>query len=165
MAWNISLDPHPFWCTAIIFTHADGHFFISPVLVHQSNNYTQYIHHNIPNGWEFHNSPSGYMDYVGWLKPMDNLSSMCCSSSLNTQVLLYGGHSRNFNDRLLNILWSHHIHYFILKAGDSVHDHPNNNGPNLKLNNLNGDTIMNWTRKHWTLKFTTAHMNYVLVET
>ena len=33
------------------------------------------------------------------------------------------------------------------------------------LKNFHGNKIMNWTRKHGTLKFTPPHMNYVLVET
>ena len=53
----------------------------------------------------------------------------------------------------------------MLKAGDSVHDQPNDNGPNMKLNNFYGNARMNWMRHHGTLKFTSAHMNSVLVET
>ena len=46
-----------------------------------------------------------------------------------------------------------------------MHDQPNDNGPNTKLNNLYGSEIMNWMRNHGTLKFTPPHMNSVIVET
>ena len=39
------------------------------------------------------------------------------------------------------------------------------NGPNTKLNNLYGNTRMNWMRHHETLKFTPTHMNSVPFET
>ena len=45
-----------------------------------------------------------------------------------------------------------------------MHDQPNNNGPNLKLNYLYGNARMNWMRNNGTLKFTRAHMNSILVE-
>ena len=67
-------------------------------------------------------------------------------------------------DRALNILWIHHIQNFILNACESVHDNINNNGPNLKLNNMYVDARMNWTRNHVTLKFNPSHINAVLVE-
>ena len=59
----------------------------------------------------------------------------------------------------------HHIQYFFLKVGNSVHDQPNNKGPNMKLNNLYGNVIMNWMRNHGTLKFILTHMNSAIIET
>ena len=90
---------------------------------------------------------------------------MCCYSALNPQVLLYDGHEIHFDDMELEIICRHNIQYFILKAGNYVHDHPKDNGPNMKINNLYGNAIMNWMRHHGTLKFTRAHMNSVLIET
>ena len=52
----------------------------------------------------------------------------------------------------------------ILNLDNSVHDQPNINGPNLKLKNFYGIAIMNWIRKNGTLKFTSDHMNAILVE-
>ena len=63
--------------------------------------------------------------------------------TFNTQVLLYDVHEIHFDDRVINILRSHNIQYFILNAGYSVHDHTKYNGPNLKLNNFYGGEIMN----------------------
>ena len=79
---------------------------------------------------------------------------MCCSSPLNPQVLLYDAHDRHFDDRELDIIRKHNKQSFILKAGVSVHDHPNNKDPNMKLKNVYGNTRTNWMRQHGTLKFT-----------
>ena len=46
-----------------------------------------------------------------------------------------------------------------------MHDHKNDNGPNMKLKNLYGNARMNWMIHHGTLKFTLAHMNSALVAT
>ena len=101
----------------------------------------------------------------GWHKSMAYLPFICCSSPLNPQVLLYDGHASHFCYRELNIFWSHHIQYFILKSGDYVHDHTNDNSPNFELKNVFGNTIINFLRNHRTLKFSPSHMNDVLVET
>ena len=155
----------PLWCTLLIFTCVDLKCFIPPVVVHQITHYTQCFHYTIPSDWVIHNSQSGYMDRVGWHKSMSHFPSMCCSSPLNTQVLFYDGHDIHFDDRALDILRRHNIRSFILNKGDYVHDQPNNNGPNMKLNNFYDNAKMNWMRHHGTLKFTPAHMNYVPVET
>ena len=68
-------------------------------------------------------------------------------------------------DRALDILHKHNIQSFILKAGDSVHDHPNDISPNMKLNNLYGNARMNWMRHNRTFNFSPPHMNSALVET
>ena len=47
----------PFWYTLIIFTCADVQCFITPMVVHQSTQYTQDIHYNIPIYWLVHNPP------------------------------------------------------------------------------------------------------------
>ena len=96
---------------------------------------------------------------------MSHFTPMCCSSPLNPQVLFYDGHASNFDDRALDILHIHNMQYFILKAGEYVHDQPNDNGPNMNIDSLYGNSRMNWTRHHGTLKFIPAHINSVLVET
>ena len=104
------------------------------------------------------------MDCNGWHKSMVHFSSVCFSSTLNPQVLLYDGHGIHFDYRVLKILQSHHIQTFILKTGHYVHDQSKNNGPNLKLNNFYDNARMNWMSNHGTLKFTPSHINSVLVE-
>ena len=96
---------------------------------------------------------------------MSHFASMCYSSPINTQVLFFDVHDRNFDDRSLNNLCILQIYSFILNPCDSMHDQLNNNAPNLKLKNLYGKARMNWMRKHGTLKFTTAQMNDIFVET
>ena len=154
-----------FWCTALILTYNDGNCFIPPVMVKQIICYTQDLRCNIPSDWVVHNSLSRYIDNDEWHKYMAHFYSMCLYSTLNTQVLLYDVLGNRFDDRVLNILTIHHIQYFILKSGDSFHDHPNDNGPNLKPENLYGNEIMNWMRNNGTLKFMVAHMNDSLDET
>ena len=96
---------------------------------------------------------------------MSHLSYMYFSSPLNPQLLFYDGHRRYFNDRALDILQNHHIQAFMLKVGDSIHDQPSNNGPNLNLKNMYDNTRMNCMMKHGNLKFTPAHKNVVNFET
>ena len=144
MIWRTkTCDRAPLCCTAIIFTLDYGQCFVPPVMVRQITHYTKYLQYNIPSYWAIHNSPSRYMDHDGWHKFMSNFPSVCFSSTLYPQVLIYGGHDRYFYYRALGILLKQNIHYFILKVGDSVHDQPNDNGPNMKLNNLYGDA--KWT--------------------
>ena len=93
------------------------------------------------------------------------LKTFYAANSPNTQVLLYDGHDRFFDDKYIHILCSHHIKSFVLKAGESGNDKPNDNGPNLEMKGLYGRSRMNWQRQHGTLKFKNPHMNAVLVET
>ena len=104
------------------------------------------------------------MDRDGWMKAMSLLSKTCGSIKINPWVLFFDGHDSHFDDRATHILRSHHISPFILKAGDSTNDQPNDNGPNLKLKRYYGIAKVKWQRQHGTMKFTAAHMNSVLVE-
>ena len=140
-------------------------FFTPPFLVYQRTHYTQDLHYNIPSDWVVRNSPLIYMDPDGWHKSITHFSSMCCSSPLNPRAIFYDGHSRHYDYRVLNILHSHHIQSFILKMCDYLNDQPNNNGPNLELNNLHGNARINFMNNHGNLKIVPIHINYVPVET
>ena len=155
----------PFWFKALIFTCADGQCFVLPVAVHQRTHYTQYLHYNISSDWLIHHSSSGYIYCDVWHKSMSHFASVCLSSPINPQFILYDVHDIYFDVRALDILRRHNIQSFIIKAGDYMHDKPNNKGPNMKLNIFYGNERMNCMRHHGTLKFTLAQMNYVLVET
>ena len=133
--------------------------------MHRRTQYAQDIHYNIPSDWLICNSPLGYMDRDGWHKSMSHFPSMCCSSTINPQLLFYDGHVSHFYDRALYILCRRNIQSLIIKSGDYVHGHPNNRGPKTKLNNFYGNARMNWMRHHVTLNFTPPHMNFVLFET
>ena len=154
----------PFWCTDLIFTGADGRCFMPPMIVHQAANYTQYLHWNLPSDWLVHCTPSGYMYRDGWMKEMSILSRTCGSSKMNPQVLFFDGHDSHFDDRATHILRSHRISPFILKAGDSTNDQPNDNGPNRMLKRYYSIARVKWQRQRGIMKFTPTHMNYVLVE-
>ena len=90
------------------------------------------------------------------------LYSTSGSSPHNPQVIFYDGYNSHFNGRALDILWICHIKYFIIETGESVYDHPNDNGPNFNINNMFGNAQMNRTRNHGTLKFMPSHMNNVI---
>ena len=99
--------------------------------MHQGANYTQDLHWNLPSDWLVHCTPSGYMDRDGWMKAMSLFSSTYGSSKMKPQVLFFDGHDSHFDDRATYIMQSHHIYPFILKAGDSTNNQPNDNRPNL----------------------------------
>ena len=56
------------------------------------------------------------------------------------------------------------IQTFIPKAGDSVNDQPNGNGPNTKLKSLYNDLNYAWIMKYGMKMFLPQHMNSILVE-
>ena len=72
-----------------------------PVVVNQSNEYSQYLHHNIPLDWKVHHTSSGYMDIDEWLKAMTQSSNICGASPVNNQILFFDGHDIHFDDRAL----------------------------------------------------------------
>ena len=136
---------------------------MSPRIVHQEENYTKDLHWNLPSDWLVHNTLLGYMDRDGWMKAMSLFSRTCEVSKINPQVLLFDGYDSHFDDRSTHLLWYHHIYPFILKAGDPTNDQPNDNGPNLKLKIYYIISKLKCKRQHGTMKFTPAHIKYVVV--
>ena len=67
-------------------------------------------------------------------------------------------------NRYLTKMKSKNIQPFILKAGDSINDHPNDNGPNSTLKALYNRSKAKWMMKYGTMRFQPHHMNVVLVE-
>ena len=55
-----------------------------------------------------------------------------------------------------------HISPCILKAGISANDQPKDNRPNLRLKRYYGRAKVKCQRQNGTMKFTAAHMNYIL---
>ena len=101
-----------------------------PVIVHQAKEYSQDLHHNIPLEWTVHHTSSGYMDRDGWLKAMTQFSNICSASPVNNQILFFDGNDSHFINRALTLMQIKNIQPFIVKAGDSINDHPNDNMPN-----------------------------------
>ena len=62
---------------------------------------------------------------------MTQLLKICSASPVKNQILFFDGHDSHFNDHALTQMQSKNIQTFILKAGDSINDQPNDNGPNL----------------------------------
>ena len=56
------------------------------------------------------------------------------------------------------------IQQFILEAGDSINDQPNDNMPNSRLKALCNLSKAKWMLKYGTTRFQSRHMNSVLVE-
>ena len=67
---------------------------------------------------------------------MINLQTVCGANNLNTKLLFYNVHDSHVDNRSIHILRSNYIKPLILKAGGSWNDHPNDNGPNIKLKGI-----------------------------
>ena len=78
-----------------------------------------------------------------WMKAMMNFKTVYGAIKLNQQDLFYDLHGSHFDNRAIHILHSYHIKPFILKAGESANDQPNDNGPNLNLKGFYGQSRMN----------------------
>ena len=104
------------------------------------------------------------MDRDGWLKAMTQFSNICGASPVNNQILFFDGHVSHFDNRALTQMKIKNIHPFILKAGDSINDQINDNGPNSKMKALYNILKAKWMLKYGTTRFQPHHMNSVLVE-
>ena len=155
----------PFWCTLIVLTRADGKCFMPPVAVHQAKDYSQDLHHNIHLDCTVHHTPSGYMDRYGWLNDTNQFFNIYDASPVNNQIIFFDEHDIHFDYRSLTQMQRKNIQNFILKAGESINNQPNDNGPNSKLKALYKILKDKWMLKYGTTRFQPHHMNYVLVET
>ena len=95
---------------------------------------------------------------------MTQLSNICGASSVNNQILYFNGHDSNFGDHSLTQIQSKNFQPFILKAGDSINDQPNDNTPNSTLKSPYNITKAEWMLKYGIIRFQPHHMSYVLVE-
>ena len=60
-----------------------------------------------------------------WLKAMNQFSNICGTSPINNQRLFFDGHDSHYDDCDLTQMQNKNIQPFILKAGDSINDQPN----------------------------------------
>ena len=67
---------------------------------------------------------------------MTQFSNICGASPVNNQIIFFGGYNIHFDDRALTQMQIKNIQTFVLKAGDSINNQPNENGPNSKLKAL-----------------------------
>ena len=126
----------PFWCTLIVFTRANGQCFISPIIVHQAKEYSEHLHFIILLKWTAHHTPYGYMDRYECIKAMTQFSNVCGAYPFNNNITFFCGHDSHFDDCAIIHMEHRNIQPFILKAGDSVNNQPNDNGLNSKLKSL-----------------------------
>ena len=105
-------------------------------MLHQAKDYSKDLHFNIPLDWIVHHTPSGYLDIYGWLKSMTQLSNLCNASPVKNWIIFFNGNDRHFDDRAFIHMEHQNIEPFILKAGDSVKEHPDDNDPNAKLDSI-----------------------------
>ena len=95
---------------------------------------------------------------------MTQFSNICGASPVNKNILFFDRHDIHFDDCALTQMQSKNIKPFILKSGDSINDHPNDNGPNSTLEALFNNSKAKWMLKYGTTRFQPHHMNSVLVE-
>ena len=114
--------------------------------------------------WKVHHTPYGNIDRDGWLKAMTQFCNPCDAYPINNQILFFDGHDIHFDDGALRQMKCKNIQPFVLKAGDSLNDQPNDNGPNAKLKSLYNVSKAVWMVKYGTKKVLPHHMNFALVE-
>ena len=83
---------------------------------------------------------------------MTQFSNISGDSHVNNQILFFYGNDGHFDNCSLTQIQIKNIDPFILKAGESINDQPNDNGPNSKLNSL-----YNILNAKWMLKYGTTH--------
>ena len=114
--WKVQTEEwSPFWCTVLVFNQADGKCFMPPIIVHQSKEYSQYIHYNAPLYSIVHHTQSVYMDRDGWLKYITQFSNIYGASPVNNQILFFGGHDSHFDDGSLRQIMCKNTEPFVLK--------------------------------------------------
>ena len=69
------------------------------------------------------------------------------------QKILFDRHNNQFYERALMHMGRQNIQPFVLKAGDSVNDQPNNNGPNSKIKSLYNEVKDAWMLKYGKKSF------------
>ena len=73
------------------------------------------------------------MDRDKWLKSMSQFSTVCGVSTINNQIILFDEHDCHIDERKISYIYNQNIQPFVLKAGDYVKNHTNDNGLNEKL--------------------------------
>ena len=95
---------------------------------------------------------------------MTQFSNICGTSPVNNSILFFDGNNIHFDNRALIQMQSKNIQHFIPKAGGSINNQPNDNGPNLTLKALDNISKAKWMLKYGTTRLQPHHMNSVLVE-
>ena len=103
------------------------------------------------------------MDKDGWYKVINMFTKKAGASADNIQILYYDGHDSHWDSDALDLMCERFIQPFVLKAGDSENDQPQDNGSNAKLKSCYNNRKSEWSRKFLSTAYSPAHMNTVLV--
>ena len=95
---------------------------------------------------------------------MNQFSNICGASPVKNQILFFGGHDSHFGYHTLIHMELRNNIPFVLKAGDSINDQPNDNGPNPALKYIYNEVKSAWMLKYGTTIFLPRHMKSILVE-
>ena len=95
---------------------------------------------------------------------MTQFSNICGAPPVSNQILFFDGPNSHSDDRALTQMQSKNIQIFILKAGDSINEQPNDNRHNSTLKALYNILKAKWMLKYGTTRFQPHRMNSVLVE-
>ena len=164
--WKCQDGEHaPFWVTILFFSRADGQCFLPPCVVHQGADLSADFLYKIPADWIVHHSPSGYMDRDGWFKVIYMFTKLSGCHAGNIQMLFYDRHDSHWDADALDLMTKNFIQPFVLKAGDSENDQPQDNGSNAKLKSCYNNRKSEWSRAHLSTPYSPAFMNTVLVKT
>ena len=96
---------------------------------------------------------------------MSQFSNICGTSPFKNKILFFDRHGSHFYDHALTQIQRKNIQPFILKAGDSINDYPNDNGHNRKLKSLYNTSKAKWMLKYGTTRFQPRQVSSVPVET
>ena len=162
--WKVQTGERaPFWVTLLLFTRADGACFVPPVVVHQAAELTAAHQLNIPSDWIVHCTKSGYMDRDGWFKSILKFVRICGAYETNINILTFDGHDSHWDADALDHMANNFVQPFLLKAGDSTTDQPNDNGFNAKCKSVYAEEKAKWDETFLTTTYTPPMMNMVLV--
>jgi hypothetical protein len=157
----------PFWATMFYFSCGDGRLPIPPMLVHQGGTEDTIPIHiltNMPMGWGYHATPSGYMDKEGFCALAKHFVLHSKATPDNPQFLFIDGHDSHWDIDALQYLLDHNVHVFFLKANDSINDQPNDMGPNAKLKSAYSVCYLNWRQRYPTVPYNVEYFNEVITK-
>ena len=104
------------------------------------------------------------MDRYGWLKFTTQSSNVYDASPVNNQIIFFDGHGSHFDDGALRQIMCKNIQTFLIKAGNSTNDQPDDYGQNAKLKSLYNVAKIKWLLKYGMKGFSSHHMSSALVE-
>ena len=64
----------------------------------------------------------------GWFKTINNVANLTGSIVFNLLFNFFDVHNSHWDNDVLDEMKMNHIHTYLLKAGDSENDQPNDNG-------------------------------------